>query len=46
MAKPDLHQKTEVEDSNSLKGTLTAVSILGIIILATWFTVFNLFVNR
>ncbi len=46
MAKPELHQKTEVEDSNSLKGTLLSVGILGLILVGTWLGVFNLFLQR
>ncbi|NSL52659.1 cytochrome c oxidase subunit 2A [Calidifontibacillus erzurumensis] len=46
MAKPEFHQKTEVEDSSSLKGTLASVGILGLIILITWFSAFNLFLDR
>lgn len=46
MTKPELHQKTEIEDSGSLKGTLVSVSILGLIIICTWFGVWNLFLTR
>ncbi|HHY73529.1 MAG TPA: cytochrome c oxidase subunit 2A [Bacillus bacterium] len=46
MAKLETHHKTEVEDSNSLKGTLVSVAILGIILLGTWIGVFNLFLTR
>lgn len=47
MAKPELHQKTQIEDSgSSLKGTLACVGILGFIILVSWFAAFNLFLSR
>ncbi|WP_102346515.1 cytochrome c oxidase subunit 2A [Bacillus sp. Marseille-P3661] len=46
MAKPELHQKTEIEDKNSLKGALASVTILGIFFLVSWFAVWNLFVSR
>jgi len=46
MAKPELNQKTQVEDSGSLKGTLASVGILGLIIIISWFGAFNLFLNR
>ncbi|WP_017755449.1 hypothetical protein [Calidifontibacillus oryziterrae] len=46
MSKPELHQKTEIEDSNSLKGTLISVSVVGLVILFTWFGVWNLFLTR
>lgn len=48
MAKTEIKtkQKTETEDSSSLKGTLASVFILGIFIIATWAGVFYLFVDR
>lgn len=46
MAKPELHQKTKIEDSTSLKGTLVMTTILGFILLVTWFGVFSLYVGR
>lgn len=46
MAKPELHQKTQVEDSGSLRGTLVMTTILGIILVVTWFGVFSLYMDR
>ncbi len=46
MAKPELHQKTQVEDSGSLRGTLLMTTILGLILLGTWFGVWNLYLGR
>ncbi len=46
MAKPELHQQTQVEDSGSLKGTLACVGILGLIIILSWVGAFNLFLSR
>ncbi|HHY73400.1 MAG TPA: cytochrome c oxidase subunit 2A [Bacillus bacterium] len=46
MAKPELHHKTQVEDSSSLRGTLVMTSILGIILVFSWFGIFNLYLNR
>ncbi|OLS40291.1 cytochrome c oxidase subunit 2A [Bacillus sp. MRMR6] len=48
MAKVELKtgQKTEIEDSSSLKGTLASVFFLGIFIIVTWVGVYFLFVNR
>lgn len=39
-------QKTEVEDSSSLKGTLISVFFLGIFIIVTWVSVYFLYLNR
>ena len=39
-------QKTEVEDSSSLKGTLASVFFLGIFIVVTWLSVYFLFLDR
>jgi hypothetical protein len=48
MAKVELksNQKTEIEDSSSLKGTLASVFFLGIFIVVTWVSVYYLFVER
>jgi len=48
MAKAELKtkQKTEVEDSSSLKGTLASVFFLGAFIIVTWVCVYYLFVER
>ncbi|MEW9049889.1 MAG: cytochrome c oxidase subunit 2A [Neobacillus sp.] len=48
MAKAELKtsQKTEIEDSSSLKGTLASVFFLGVFIIVTWVSVYFLFVNR
>lgn len=48
MAKAELktNQKTEVEDSSSLKGTLASVFLLGAFIIVTWVGVYYLFVER
>lgn len=48
MAKVELKtsQKTEVEDSSSLKGTFVSVMFLGAFIVVTWVSVYLLFVNR
>ena len=48
MAKAELKtkQKTEIEDSSSLKGTLASVFFLGIFIVVTWVSVYYLFVER
>ncbi|MGG3562536.1 cytochrome c oxidase subunit 2A [Neobacillus rhizosphaerae] len=48
MAKPELKtkQKTEIEDSSSLKGTLASVFFLGFFIVVTWVGVYYLFVER
>ncbi|RIW33093.1 cytochrome c oxidase subunit 2A [Bacillus salacetis] len=48
MANPQLHHKTKVkaEDSSSLKGTLTAVLILGLFLIFSWFGVFYIFIDR
>jgi hypothetical protein len=48
MAKVELktNQKTEVEDSSSLKGTFVSVMFLGAFIVVTWVSVYLLFVNR
>lgn len=39
-------QKTEVEDSSSLKGTLVSVGFLGIFIIVTWVSVYFLYLRR
>lgn len=48
MAKAELktNQKTEVEDSSSLKGTLVSVFFLGAFIVVSWVSVYYLFVKR
>ncbi|WP_413309257.1 cytochrome c oxidase subunit 2A [Bacillus sp. 1P10SD] len=48
MAKAELKtkQKTEIEDSSSLKGTLASVFFLGFFIVVTWVGVYYLFVER
>ena len=48
MAKTELKtkQKTEIEDSSSLKGTLASVFFLGFFIAVTWVGVYYLFVER
>ncbi|MCM3724348.1 cytochrome c oxidase subunit 2A [Neobacillus cucumis] len=48
MAKAELKtkQKTEVEDSSSLNGTLASVFFLGAFIIVTWVGVYYLFVER
>ncbi|WP_066061149.1 cytochrome c oxidase subunit 2A [Neobacillus soli] len=48
MAKAELKtkQKTEIEDSSSLKGTLASVFILGFFIVVSWVGVYYLFVER
>ncbi len=48
MAKVELKQKqkTEIEDSSSLKGTLASVFLLGFFIIITWLSVYFLFVDR
>ncbi|MDR6998132.1 cytochrome c oxidase subunit 2A [Neobacillus niacini] len=48
MAKAEVktNQKTEVEDSSSLKGTLASVFFLGLFIVVTWLIVYYLFVER
>ncbi|MEH7108606.1 MULTISPECIES: cytochrome c oxidase subunit 2A [Bacillaceae] len=48
MAKAELKtkQKTEVEDSSSLKGTMASVFFLGLFIIVTWLSVYFLFVER
>ncbi|MDQ1145321.1 MAG: cytochrome c oxidase subunit 2A [Bacillus sp. (in: firmicutes)] len=48
MAKTELKtkQKTEIEDSSSLKGTLASVFFLGLFIVVTWVGVYYLFVER
>ncbi|MGN1402488.1 MAG: cytochrome c oxidase subunit 2A [Bacillus sp. (in: firmicutes)] len=44
------HRKKEMEtqdhDQASLKGTLASVSVLGIIIVITWISLYVLFLNR
>ncbi|SMQ82356.1 Cytochrome c oxidase subunit IIa family protein [Bacillus sp. OV166] len=40
------NQKTEIEDSSSLKGTLASVFLLGAFIVVTWVSVYYLFVER
>ncbi|SCB83549.1 hypothetical protein GA0061094_0828 [[Bacillus] enclensis] len=48
MPNPELNRKTKtkVEDSSSLKGTLTSVLLLGGFLLLSWIGVFLLFINR
>ncbi|BCB04475.1 cytochrome c oxidase subunit 2A [Bacillus sp. KH172YL63] len=48
MGKPELQNKTVVklEDSKSLKGTLTSVLLLGGFLVLTWLGVFLLFLDR
>lgn len=48
MAKTEIRNetKTEIEDSSSLKGTLTSVFILGGILVVTWVGVYFLFLSR
>jgi hypothetical protein len=48
MAKVEMKtkQKVEIEDRSSLKGTLASVFLLGIFIVATWVSVYYLFVER
>lgn len=46
MAKPELHQKTQVEDSSSLRGTLIMTSILGLILVGAWYGVWSLYLGR
>ncbi|NSL50977.1 cytochrome c oxidase subunit 2A [Calidifontibacillus erzurumensis] len=46
MSKKEIYPKTEFEDRSSLKGTLFCATILGIIMLVSWFYVFNIFVQR
>ncbi|MED3563335.1 cytochrome c oxidase subunit 2A [Bacillus xiapuensis] len=48
MAKAEVKtkQKTEIEDSSSLKGTLASVFFLGLFIVVTWLSVYYLFVER
>jgi len=48
MAKAELktNNKTEIEDSSSLKGTLASVFLLGAFIVVTWVSVYYLFVDR
>ncbi|MGG1399439.1 cytochrome c oxidase subunit 2A [Bacillus salipaludis] len=48
MAKGEVktNQKTEIEDSSSLKGTLASVFFLGLFIVVTWVSVYYLFVER
>jgi hypothetical protein len=50
MAKTELSKKsevkTEVEDSSSLKGTLTSVFLLGLFLVFTWIGVYSLFLSR
>jgi len=46
MEKPEFHQKTEIEDNKSLRGTLVMTTILGIILIVTWFGIFSLYLDR
>ena len=46
MAKPELHQKTQIEDGTSLRGTLLMTTILGFSLIAVWFGVWSLFLGR
>ncbi|GHH98246.1 cytochrome c oxidase subunit 2A [Neobacillus kokaensis] len=48
MANPELKtkQKTEIEDSSSLKGTFASVLFLGLFIIISWLSVYFLFVER
>lgn len=40
------HAKTKVEDQSSLKGTLASVLLLGLFIVASWVSVYFIFLNR
>ncbi|MFX3622767.1 MAG: cytochrome c oxidase subunit 2A [Ectobacillus sp.] len=47
MAKPEIHtKKTKLENKSSLKGTLVAVFLLGFFLIFTWFSVYQIFLNR
>jgi hypothetical protein len=48
MANPQLNHnpKGKHEEYSSLKGTLTAVLILGIFLIFSWFGVFYIFIDR
>ncbi|XXM74229.1 cytochrome c oxidase subunit 2A [Lysinibacillus sphaericus] len=48
MPNPELNRKTKtkVENSSSLKGTLTSVLLLGGFLIVSWIGVFLLFINR
>ncbi|WP_174733951.1 cytochrome c oxidase subunit 2A [Mesobacillus harenae] len=48
MAQPQLHKKTnsKLEETNSLKGTLASVILLGFFIIFTWVGVYFLFLDR
>jgi|HigsolmetaAR204D_1030405.scaffolds.fasta_scaffold02609_7 hypothetical protein len=52
MAKAALQNDTEkkkwkdAEESGNLKGTLVAVMTMGVLIIAAWLGVFQLFLNR
>lgn len=48
MAKAELKSetRTEVEDSSSLKGTLTSVFLIGFFIVVLWVGVYFLYLDR
>ena len=47
MGEHKLHQpETENNEKSSLKGTLTSVFFVGFFIIFTWFSVYQIFVNR
>ncbi|MBC6975504.1 MULTISPECIES: cytochrome c oxidase subunit 2A [Bacillus] len=47
MGEHKLHQtESETNEKSSLKGTLTAVFFVGFFIIFTWFSVYQIFVNR
>ncbi|MCP8968806.1 cytochrome c oxidase subunit 2A [Ectobacillus ponti] len=46
MAKPELAKGTKVESQSSLKGTLTAVFLLGAFLIFTWLSVYAIFIER
>ncbi|MFD3446056.1 hypothetical protein ACFDTO_15795 [Microbacteriaceae bacterium 4G12] len=47
MAKPELQTKEpKLESKSSLKGTLAAVFLLGLVLIFTWFGVYLIFLDR
>ncbi|WP_153019549.1 cytochrome c oxidase subunit 2A [Bacillus gaemokensis] len=47
MGEHKLHQQeTERDQKSSLKGTLISVFFVGFFIIFTWFSVYQIFVNR
>ncbi|PFE04288.1 cytochrome c oxidase subunit 2A [Bacillus cereus] len=47
MGEHKLHQQqSESNEKNSLKGTLISVFFVGFFIIFTWFSVYQIFVNR